>query len=425
VSCAPAGVGNGSNLGMNTVDLAAHSIVSELNLEDQVTLCRPWPSYIKDKHGRYSDGYSLDAWPMKFDYSWPKLGGKQTFDSVVYWGDFQHGFDYVNQTAVRAKSVAAKQNIRITAEESEDNSIDYFLLTDEQRADSSLDVAMFGGTLFQNRLSDYLDSSYTSKLFELYGKAKFVRMRDPYSSSKVAEMRGDYESSFLGVDAAFLNRPEELLALQQSGSEAMQQFEGSVGVFFGRSSRRFPWVSTARFILGMSKRLKTDVCWIDWGRHSGGLLSPILKLLRWLLPGMKQIGSEVEWTSGDVLESIKRSSVIITDTYHLAINAMILNIPCVCIFDPSPNSERDANMGYHVSWRDKRVLLYLTSELSDFLVSATDLKSKRWRTMRLDNIVNLISDIQVTRGMYANVNRAAMANRQAVSSYLKRAAEEG
>ncbi|MGY8908673.1 MAG: hypothetical protein ACKVIG_02260, partial [Flavobacteriales bacterium] len=60
ISCAPAGTGRGSNLGMNTVDFAIENIVKKNNLEDYVSINRPWESYFLDANNKYPNHKARD-----------------------------------------------------------------------------------------------------------------------------------------------------------------------------------------------------------------------------------------------------------------------------------------------------------------------------------------------------------------------------
>lgn len=419
VSCAPPGVGRGGNIGMNTVDLAIHTIVQELGLSNRVRLCRPWEPYIKNEQGRYPDQYSLDRWPMEISYDIEALGGGGRLEAVLFWGDFQHGRDYLYQSAKRMQQVYSLRGVTKSLDECLDRCYSYFLLEDRVDVTSEMHISAFGGTLFQNRIRDYLDQRYARALSNIYRKAEFVRLRDPYSAAKVAELRNDCESSYLGVDPALLNRPEDLLALDRSGAKALANFEGAVGVFVGRSSKGLPLAGLARFTSRIAKQLRKNVVWIPWSRHTGGLIRSLHGRLRWLVRSLYAVPDDVPITSGDVLAMIEACSLIITDTYHVAISAIVLGVPALLVYEPSPRRARDANMGFRESWRDKRALFYLTYDMSDFLVPSTDLKSRRFRDLRAANICTFVRDPAATKAAYQGVLASARASRELLKAYIR------
>lgn len=418
VSCAPPGVGGGANLGMQTVDFALHAIARERQVLDRVRLYRPWPAYLKDRSGEYPRGCGLDRWPMTFQYAMDRLGGDDEADHLLFWGDFQHGRDYVRRSAGRMLQVARRLGEDRSEEQCLRTCREYFLLAGRVSDSAGPQPAMFGGTLFQNRLTDYLDADYLARLTTLYRRAGFVRLRDPYSAAKVAELREDWSRSYLGVDPALLNRPGELLDLPHSGARELADFEGAVGVFLGRHARGFPLRAAWRFVRRIARRLGRAVAWVPWNRHAGGMLTSSRRAMRWLARPMVMPPASLEITSGDILAALRSVSVMVTDTYHVAIGAMVFGTPCVCLYEPSPAGERDANMGFRCAWRDKRALLYLCFDLTDFLVPTTDLTSRRWRRRRADNICDLVRNREVVERAYKGLRALADENRRAVGDYL-------
>ncbi len=413
IRCAPAGLGAGTNLGMNTVDLAAHSIIRERGHLGRVRLVRPWGAYDSRAPGYRQETRDTDIWPMDF-HPTTLLDPAAPDGPVLYWGDFQHGWDYQRQSARRLMKACALQGMSVGLDQCLDWCMRHFMLEGVRPAG----VACYGGTLFQNRMGDYEDPRYLASLAALYRSADFIRVRDPYSAWQVSNIRDDFGRQFLGPDAAMLNLPEDIRGLQQASPAELSSFDGAVGIYFGRSERGFPWFGASRFIAGLADRLGADVAWIPWDRHAGGLFAPINHVLSWTLPGLRKVPEGVEMTPGDTLNGLRRFQLVVTDTYHLAINCLIQGIPAVCIHEPSPRSLRNANMGFREAMRDKRALLYMTHDLTELLVPSTDLQSRAHRALRAETVVALIRQRAALARSLAALARYAAQARAAVGDHI-------
>lgn len=423
ISCAPAGVGSGSNLGMNTVDLAIENIVKENKLTDSVEINRPWNSYVKDESGNYPKYMDRDFLNKNIHYNNLRLINDNELPSAVfYWGDFQHGLDYQLQTSKRLKKISSKYNLDTSSTQTEwlQKAKDYFLLNNYfKKGELPFKVAMYGVTLFQNGLNDYLDKEYLENLKWLYSKAVFAKSREAYSANAIAMLREDFEQSFLGVDCALLNTKEELVNLPRNNPLPFNDFEGNIGISFGRSTKQLSKLNLLKFINGLSKKLKKDTINIPWSYFSGGLLGNNLGLFT---RGLRNYHSlkNIEFTAGDILYGMSKLSLIVTDTYHVAINAIALDIPVICIYEASPHSERNANMGYRYAWRDKRALLYMTNNMTDFLICSEDLNSSNIRKEKIENIINLLEKNSRMKDLaYSSLQTIAKNDRKTIGKLLK------
>ena len=402
-----------SNIGMHSVDFALHNILSERGLADEVLLSRLWSP---QQDGRES----ADVWPMKFNSD--TLSSCPVSDSRgrVFWGDFQHGHNYLAMSARRLQQVAtSRYSSDLSAEQYLDECYRHFMLEDVIDDLPSTTVGMFGGTLFQNRPIDYLNDRYRRALEALYRRADYVQVRDPYSATKVGQIRGDLSANYLGTDAALLNKPEELLSLEQTTSDSLSSFEGSVGVFIGRSTSSFPHRHVGSFILRLANRLQANVSWVPWDFHGRGLFASNRRPLAWYVRDLRQKADVSCLLPGDIFRIISSLRLIVTDTYHLALNAIVLGIPCVCIYEPSPAADRNANMGFHTAWRDKRVLQFLTFDLSDWLVPTTDVQSEEWAVKRCYNICALVEDPRAVDASHEGLRTLAADCRRRVGDFLE------
>ena len=421
ISCAPAGTGRGSNLGMNTVDFAIENIVKKNNLEDYVSINRPWESYFLDANNKYPNHKARD-----FELTNTHYNNFNLFDiekkpkAIMYWGDFQHGLDFQIQTSKRLKNVAKQKKIfeGLTEDEFLQKTKEYFLLNKNFKENNlPFDVAMYGVTLFQNGLNDYLNEEYFENLKWLYKNSIFSKSRESYSANTISFLKNNYKDSFLGVDCALLNTKDELLSLTQNEPKEFGAFNNNIGVFFGRSTKSLSKIKLLKFLNKISKKTGKDLVRLPWNYFSGGLLGDNLGVYT---KGLRNYHSlkGIEFTAGDIFKGMSNLSLIITDTYHVAINAIALNIPVVCLYEPSPQIKRDANMGHRYAWRDKRALLFQTNNMSDFLVSSEDLKREDIRNEKIDNIISLINNKELTNISYANLHNIAKNDRKTISELL-------
>lgn len=422
VSCAPAGTGSGSNLGMNTVDFAIENIIKENKLEDFVSVNRPWESYFPDAKNKYPSHMERDFELGNIHYNNFNLidEEKELPKAVLYWGDFQHGLDYQVQTAKRLKKVATKKGWFKNLYDAQflEKSKDYFLLNNFfKKGELPFDVAMYGVTLFQNGLNDYLNEEYYENLKWLYENSIFSKTRESYSANTIASLKNNYKDSFLGVDCALLNTKEEMLSLTQNQPKEFDNFDGNIGVFFGRSTKSLSKLKLLNFLNKISKKLDKDLVSLPWNYFSGGLLGDNLGIYT---KGLRNYHSlkGVEFTAGDIFQGMSNLSLIITDTYHVAINAIGLNIPVVCIYEPSPQINRDANMGYRYAWRDKRALLFQNNNMSDFLINSEDLKRSETINEKIDNIFHLVNNKNLTDISYKNIHSIAKRDRKTIGEML-------
>ena len=387
-NCAPSGIGNGANFGMQTVDYAAHNLMSRLGLsKEQAIITHPWRHLQRDVcSNRASEEF--DKWPMVYQETWGDLSPRKD-DLVLVWGDFQLGLDYQVQSARRFQSISRKRGVGVTDGEAIDWAYRAFLLEDIL-ADNNVNVATYGTTLFQNGMCDWTDSRYVNAVSNVLSRSIFSKFRDPYSAWVADRLTGHLGENHWGIDAAFLNSPSELLDLPTLQSPA-HRHSSTVGVYFGRSTANLKISKVSLFVRQLARIISADCMWIPWDHFSGGnLFGGFLRQFRRYCSGIKEIAEP--FMSGDILHSLSSCRIVVTDTYHVAVNCMCLGTPVVCIYEPTPRELRNANMGYRESWRDKRALLYLSTNQADMLVPSGDLNCRRMRLRKVEHIASLIRD---------------------------------
>lgn len=226
------------------------------------------------------------------------------FDVIVIWGDFllsrrYHKADLANRVRKRVPDVSGSEIDEIV-----DKHARLLLLAD---ADDDIlrRTVCFGGSLYVNTPLDDAEKTYRRRLDRLLSLAKLVKVRDPISVAFV----NNYvvrEQNVAGIDAAFLlSRGDPV----DTSTEETKR----IGYSFGRRLSQDPaaLARMQKFVGGIAERLdlqhQLDVSWLSASRDDpiGAVLTKI--------------------------EDIRSCDLIITDTYHCAINALREGVPTLCI----------------------------------------------------------------------------------------------
>ncbi len=417
INCAPNGIGHGSNFGMQTVDFAIHNILKDVNKTDHILLTTPWSAYSDD-----SETLPLkerDNFPTKLIYGLPQFDELSEGDAVFYWGDFQWGADYQVQSAYRLKkNILGEQHSK---DDLKFKSIveNRFLLKDLfDKESEAIKIFSYGTTLFQNRLYDFLDQEYFNNLKWLIRKSSFIKFRDPYSANFCAAIRNDFKTSYEGVDATLLSTREELLSLPEGDKEFAEAFKGQIGYYFGRSSGAFPKYYVTKFVKELQTVLGKKLVRIPWTYFVKGLFADSMDKYFSFFRVSKESYKDSHFVSGDILKAIANCSIIITDTYHVAINAIAVGVPVLMVSEFRPSTKRDANMGYIESWRDKRVMLYLSNSLNDLLILPDLLKKPYYRKSKIQIVETLLANTNSLNVLFEPIWNKAKFDRGQIQNVL-------
>lgn len=415
ISCAPSGLGQGSNYGMLTVDFAIYNIVKNIPNKN-IILSSPWVSYSDEACVQALK--KRDNFPMHFSYDLAQFDKLDEGDAVFFWGDFQWGYDFQVQSASRLqKSISNKIGGPIGR--AFEKIKKRFLLKELYvKKFDKFDLMSYGTTLFQNRMSDLSNVEYADNLKWLINKAKFIKFRDSYSSTYAAGVRNDFKNSYLGLDAALLNTKEELLSLAGPDTSFANSYISNIGYYFGRSSKAFPKYYVVRFLKQIGKITGKKLIKIPWNYFSSGLFTDPLALHLRLLNVKTFKDNNNSFLSGDILSGMSKCALIVTDTYHVAINAIVLNIPVIMIPEFRSSNSRDANMGYIESWRDKRILLFQNNSLSDLMVLPDLLKDKDYIQKKMNIINNVIKNNQMLSMIYSSIHNQAVYDRRLITDNI-------
>jgi hypothetical protein len=412
VSCAPCGVGNGPNFGMLTVDYAIYNLTKNLPKE-KVVCSAPWQAFSPQAQNiKIKERVNF---PEQMEYNLHAMEALEEGDRVLYWGDFQWGRDYQTQSTNRLqKNILPGKTLNFSK-----IIHDRFMLRKyfEERK-TTIDIMSYGTTLFQNRLADFTETAYRDNLHWLIQNSSFIKFRDPYSAQYCAGVRGDFEHNYQGVDAALLNTKAELLHFETGDNAFVETFNGQIGYYFGRSSSAFPSIKVARFLGSLCRDFNKKLVKIPWTYFTKGLFVDSMdKYLQFTFtpiakPPMQHL------LATDVLKAMDACSLIVTDTYHIAINAIALHKPVIIFPEFRSAARRDANMGYIEAWRDKRVLLFLGNSLADLMVNPDLCSQKHYKNAKLDIVDQLLATPELINHLYGHIHELAKKDRATLTQIL-------
>jgi hypothetical protein len=293
------------NTGMFTVDLSAYAYFTNAFPNDEVTL------YCLGSTAKL--GYSRDETHQEYLQLSDHLDAVREADLIVYWGDFLHAKGYweadlggwLVRDGISPDRDAARELI-------------YRALMLEDASDEVLaKVVVFGGTIITIGANDLADARYAKALRRLITKAGGVYFRDALSATKASPLRGDQAT--LGSDCALQLNREDFLKYGLVDSFPEKPGE-KLGVFFGRSK----WIAQP-LALGraVARQMGAEAMWVPWLRSAPRQL-PLARMFGFPATREPPLPKEA-------IAKLLECKAVVTDTYHLCVNAWNLGIPAVCI----------------------------------------------------------------------------------------------
>ncbi|MEI4233136.1 polysaccharide pyruvyl transferase family protein [Roseovarius sp. D22-M7] len=216
-------------------------------------------------------------------------------DIIVIWGDFTTSSVYVDDVL---KHLVSK--LKIT----ETKAIDIYLkgLLLEECPDSILKKVLIVSSNLLPNAACQMSTRYRETATRLYSQAAAIIPRDPMSAAIAQIFRGNPTDVSCGVDAAFF------LATQSATVGSADRIGFSFGRTAGPKSRLLRKWPVHRFTKALSRAASLPLYDIGW-KSSGGDASLFY----------------------EKLEELRRCRLIVTDTYHCAINAMREGVPVICV----------------------------------------------------------------------------------------------
>jgi Polysaccharide pyruvyl transferase len=307
------------NTGMATVDLAAFSLLPRIAPHVEITLYA------------FGEPTPLTYQPGELPYTYLSVQQHRnrylTSDAFVFWGDFTHARSY--WTTERAYwqtklKVLSEAEVSAWNRDQYDAASEYVFLTSlpKERLKS---VVVFGSTIITNDTpgnetgnASQFESLYNRHFTEFFPHIRAVYFRDALSAARISPLRTD--EATLGCDCAFLLQDEDLR--QIPGFKLASERKG-VGVFFGRSPSKTKMMMFARTV---ARLLGEQVSWIPWL-----LWYPEEQSYRFKARALGFPLSPLHAKTGSILSDLSGCKYVITDTYHVCVNAWRMGIPTLCL----------------------------------------------------------------------------------------------
>jgi hypothetical protein len=317
-------------------------------------------------------------------------------DAVLFWADYLHMGIYQRELA----AVIGR------------DPKDLLLLAGADDAVLRRTIS-FGTTLLFNTLGDETEPSYAVPLRRLLVGAKRVWVRDALSAAKVAHLRNDYETGYLGVDCAQLLTRADALGNAAARGLGTPAEPGSVLVFCARDrAARGPLLDVAA---ALGDALASRTRWLPWG-DAGGF--PALEAPP---PPLAGAGAA---SVHELLNEVAHAALVVTDTYHLALTAWNFGVPAVCAFTGDSPDAHDVSSGAEFSRRDKREVFYSQYDALDFLIRPEELADRALLQRRTNHLAAAVADVSLRTAiagrMHAHADAVETALARDLSALLQR-----
>lgn len=353
------------NTGMLTVDLAFESLRRRMGTEIDAT----WYTLHPPETVPLREGARGTDFPFRFQPLPEHLDALRDHDAVVFWGDFLHARHYLAQDATNRLLDFGMAEDRGAARAL----LNRTLLLADQPDELLARTLSYGGTILHNTQSDYEDKEYGPLFSRLMTRSHRVWMRDPLSAAKIARFRGDRTTEYFGSDAALLSRPGDLDHLPTTRWSQEVPDGGAIGVFLGARTKIPAWLPG--FCQGLADRFGAPLEWLPWfDRDIPSQAGPIAAR-----PGDPSLG--------DLVSVLPRYRLVITDTYHLGVNAWGAGTPVVCVGAPEPVPTTDDD---YLTLSDvKKHVFHMAYDATDFYLSTLP-DTPEAHERRADRLVQLV-----------------------------------
>jgi hypothetical protein len=353
------------NTGMVTVDLAFESLRRRMDTGVDAT----WYTLHPPETVELRECARGTEFPFRFRPLTEHLDELRDHDAVVFWGDFLHTRHYLAQDATNRLLDFGFAPDRDAARAL----LNRTLLMADQPDELLARTLSYGGTILHNTQSDYEDKEYGPLFSRLVAGSHRVWVRDPISAAKIARLRGDRTTEYFGADAALLSRPGDLDHLPTTAWSEDLPDGGAIGVFLGARTRIPSWLPG--FCDDLSDRFGAPLEWLPWfDRDIPTEAGPIAAR-----PGGH--------TLGDLVRVLARYRLVVTDTYHLCVNAWGAGTPAVCVGAPEPVPTTHDD--YLTLSEVKKHVFHMAYDAADFYFSTVP-DSPQGRVRRLDRLVHLV-----------------------------------
>lgn len=302
---------------------------------------------------------------------WERLEDHRQLDGMVplYWGDFLHMRRYH-----AALAGGYPDGLRTPRE---------LLLLATSPEHVLRRTVTYGTSFLFNSTADVQDSDYGPAFTRFFSLIHHVQMRDAISAAVVTGLRSRSEVCF-GID------PAQLLALQPFeadvvGSAKRHGGDGRMAVFLARA--RHDTAVLMDFLNRLGRATGTSPTWLPWGDR---LSFPFLGE-----PPIAAITDVVDGPRGrlaPLAEEVRQATVVVTDTYHLAVIAWALGVPAIVLAGvPDAREWSDKQLGLRVR-HDKRKVLLAQDGLLDFYIEPAMLAALEDRAAVVERLAAAVAD---------------------------------
>jgi hypothetical protein len=292
-------------------------------------------------------------------------------DAILYWGDFQQARRFYRLDLLRRSAGDRSERADLL-----ERSYRHLLL---QGAENEVleKTILFGGSLLSDDIGDACDPAYRSTALRFFSRAHEIWMRDPVSAAMAAALSSYSRPIRPGVDCALLLEPLR-------PADGVRRRRRSVcGVSFGRSVRLR---RSRRFAEALSDRMKADIRELAWFQSG--------------IPFERK------------LETLADCDFVVTDIYHLAVNAWREGIPAVCI-----GAGADRRVGTLTD--KKKEILYLGYGARPFYVFAESLRGEDALLAETERVAGLLSRPALSEAIIARMRLQARQVEQDLAGTLK------
>ncbi len=370
------------NPGMSSVDLAFYAfamrhfpeaelhfwkILDERILHQARSACER--AEIEQRHGM----------PFKYKSLQGNLEQLYRSDVVLYWGDFFHMAHYRESEARRQMKIGAVETYEQGLE-----IVDKYFFLNEAPEDVFKKVIVFGENLLFNTVHNYTGGTYADNFKYFINKVNHIWMRDVFSALTVSHIKNDYDRSCLGMDCSVLLKDEDLDVLQRNFVSEIERSKNKVGVFFHRNTKNLS--KQFKFAKQLAHATCSEAQWLPWR-----IDKRIKSKIRWCFPTLEIIQSEKGPSEGDLFHLIKNYKFVISDTYHVCVNAWRLGTPAICIGEYTTDNDWDVSCGPAHAWRDKRWVFFSMIEGLKYYVHAHELTNTKKFKKRIEQLVDALA----------------------------------
>lgn len=388
------------NPGMASVDLAFHCLNLRRRLAEKVEFYQLYTAeeiHAGRKEQEVREIVDRQRLPFEYRCARGRLDEIHDSDLILFWGDFLHMAQYQRD--------AGRRLLKFGAAAGEDEALAaarrLFFLSGAPEGVLGKSMA-YGGTLLFNTARNLQDPNYRNEAARFFGGARKVWMRDVYSALQVDHVLETLRRGNLGGDCSLFLRPEDLEGLPRSDwSGGDDAGRGKVGVFFGRSdcSPRL----LGKFARALCKSTGAQAEWLPWGMKRG--FKGMLRKVSGAFPGMDVPEHPGAPLLGDLYARLGNYRLVISDTYHVCVNAWRLGTPAICVGQAVSDDPWSVNSGPHHAWRDKRQVFYSMYDAMDYYTYVEELADRTRFKKRLAHMAEILTDQGLQEMIVSRIHR--------------------